>query len=103
MKNLIILALGLMAGAFLPASAQTLPPPQISVTGSAEIKVVPDEVQISVGVETRDENLDEARRQHDIRMADALAFLKKAGVPDKYVQTDFISVEPQFDTRVSFV
>ena len=103
MKNSIVLALGLIAGACLPASAQNQPLPQISVSGSAEVKVVPDEVQISVGIETRDENLDEARRQHDLHMAEALAFLKKSGVPDKYVQTDFISVEPQFDTRISYV
>lgn len=72
------------------------PPPQINVTGSAEIKVAPDEITLNVGVETRDANLNVATRQNDERMATALAFLKKAGVPEKQVQTDFISVDPDY-------
>jgi uncharacterized protein len=91
----------------LPASrgfAQISPqPPQINVSGSAEVKVAPDEIRISVGVETRDENLDEAMRQHDERMKKALGFLKTSGVPDKNVQTDFIDVHPDYDSNFSKV
>jgi len=76
-------------------------PPLISVSGSAEIKVVPDEVRLSVGVETRDAKLDEARRENDERISKALGFLKGSGVKDKDVQTDFISVEPTYDSNVS--
>jgi len=89
-----LLTLAPLAPAF---SQWTQPPPQISVSGSAEVKVVPDEVLISVGVETRNERLSIATKQNDERMTDALKFLKEAGVPDKYVQTDFINVEPEYD------
>ncbi len=70
---------------------------QINVSGSAEIKVAPDEVDVSVSVETRDENLDTARRQNDERTARVLDFLKRSGVKDKDVQTDFLSIEPVYD------
>ncbi len=76
---------------------------QINVSGSAEVKVVPDEIRLSVGAETRDQNLDEARKQNDERIASALAFLKGAGVKDKDVQTDFISVLPDYDYNSSRV
>jgi uncharacterized protein len=87
-----------------PAFAQFAPPlPQINVSGSAEVKVAPDEIRLSVGVETRDQNLDVARQQNDERIAHALAFLKDAGVKDKDVQTDFISVVPDYDYNISHV
>jgi uncharacterized protein YggE len=72
------------------------PPPQVSVSGTAEVKVAPDEVEISAGVETRDAQLDVATHQNNERVATALAFLKNAGLPDKYVQTDSIEVQPDY-------
>jgi uncharacterized protein YggE len=97
MKTRFLLILALAALPLTPAF------PQISVSGSAEVKVVPDEIRLSVGVETRDQNLDVARRQNDERIASALAFLKDAGVKDKDVQTDFISVMPDYDYNSSHV
>ena len=76
---------------------------QINVSGSAEVKVAPDEIRLSVGVETRDQSLDVARQQNDERIASALAFLKSAGVKDKDVQTDFINVVPDYDYNSSRV
>src|SRR6266571_6735658 len=46
--------------AFSQAPAQ---PPMISVSGSAEVKVPPDEIYLRVGVETRHENLEDAKQQ----------------------------------------
>lgn len=77
------------------------PPPQITVSGSAEIKVAPDEVHLSAGVETRSDKLDDARRQNDDRVGKVLQFLKAQGIKEKDVQTDFMSVEPNYDSKVS--
>ena len=52
MKTNLILTMSLAVLPFLSAVSQ-VPPPQISVTGSAEVKVAPDEIHLSVGVETR--------------------------------------------------
>ena len=89
-----------LAAAMLPFTSAFS---QINVSGSAEVKVAPDEIRLSVGVETRDENLDVARQQNDERIARALAFLKGAGVKEKDVQTDFISVEPDYNYNSSHV
>jgi uncharacterized protein YggE len=94
------LALSLAAAALFSAPAfsqQLQPPPQISVSGSAEVKVAPDEIYLRVGVETRDSALETAKKQNDERVARALAFLKSKGVADKDVQTDFISIEPGYE------
>jgi uncharacterized protein len=72
------------------------PEPQITVTGSAELKVPPDEVFIVAGVETRDADLKTATQRNNKQIADALATLKKLGVPEKDIQTDFIQVIPDY-------
>ncbi|HTY89528.1 MAG TPA: SIMPL domain-containing protein [Candidatus Acidoferrum sp.] len=102
MKARLILMLAAALLPLPPALAQS-PPPQINVSGSAEVKVAPDEIHLSVGVETRDAALDVARQQNDERVAGALAFLKRGGVKDQDVQTDYISVEPDYDFNKSRV
>ncbi len=87
-----------------PAFAQfQQPPPQISVSGSAEIRVVPDEIRLSVAVESRSDTLAPARMDNDTRVAGALAFLKQSGIADCDVKTDFISVHPDYDYNRSRV
>jgi uncharacterized protein len=71
-------------------------PPTISVSGSAEVKVAPDEVYLRVGVETRDATLARAKERNDEAVTKTLAFLR-AQVEKKNVQTDFISFEPIYD------
>ena len=86
------------------ALAQTQqPPPQINVSGSAEIKVVPDEIRLSVAVESRNVELGAARVDNDTKIAAALAFLKQANVPERDVKTDFISVQPDYNVNQSRV
>ncbi len=98
MNTRILLVIGLLTLPLLSAAAQSLQDhPQINVSGSAEVKVTPDEVDINAGVETRHERLDEAKRQNDQRVSKALEFLKKNGVKDKDIQTDYINIEPVYD------
>jgi uncharacterized protein len=104
MKTRFLFVLAMATLPFTSAFPQMMTqPPQINVSGSAEVKVVPDEIRLSVGVETRDQVLEVARRQNDERIASALVFLKGAGVKDKDVQTDFISVMPDYDYNSSHV
>src|SRR5438552_3585013 len=90
------LASVLLILALLPAAAERLQP-QVSVSGSAEVKVAPDEVDLKVGVEIRHERLEDAKRQNDQRVSNALRFLKSNGVKDKNVQTDYIIIEAVYD------
>src|SRR5216117_2244008 len=102
MKPHLILAFAIanlsLTQAFSQGPAQ---PPMISVSGSAEVKVAPDEIYLRVGVETRHDNLEDAKKQNDERVSKALAFLKSSDVTGKDVQTDFISIEPTYDSNVS--
>src|SRR2546422_3147459 len=47
-------------------------PPMISVSGSAEVKVAPDEIYLKVGVETRHDNLEDAKKQNEDRKSTRL-------------------------------
>ncbi len=69
MKPHLILAFAIatlsLTQAFSQGPAQ---PPMISVSGSAEVKVAPDEIYLRVGVETRHDNLEDAKKQNDERV-----------------------------------
>ncbi|MGJ7501587.1 SIMPL domain-containing protein [Variovorax sp. RHLX14] len=98
-----ILAAGFGLLALLGAGAASAQlPGQISVSGSAAVRVAPDEVFLTIGVESRDANLQTATRDNSDRVAKALALIKQRyGIPEKNVQLNFIQVEPEFDSRVS--
>jgi uncharacterized protein YggE len=65
----------------------------ISTTGESSVYVTPDEVTISVGVETFDRSLDNSKEDNDKRSRTLLAAIKEAGVEDKHVQTDMLRVQ----------
>lgn len=69
----------------------------ITVTGDAEVRVVPDEVILTFGAETCDKNLGAAKSQNDNCVKKVLALAKKYKIDPKYVQTDHISIEPSYD------
>ncbi len=95
--KIIPLTILTLALSFTTVSAQ----PQITVSGASEVLVAPDEAVIHVGVEIRNESLEQARHLHDDRIKSALTFLKSSGVPDKYVQTDFINLTTDSTTDLS--
>ncbi len=103
MKNLSVVKTALFALLFLAANfpklaAQQLPaPPSVSVSGVAQVKVVPDEICISVAIETRDAQLGHAKLMSDTRMENAIKFLKQNGVKAADIQTGNFSVRPEFD------
>ena len=90
--RLLPLAVLLLFGHFT-ASGQTQQP-TIDVQGTAEVKVVPDEVFIVFGVETSDPSLTTAKSDNDKRIKKLLSIAQEMKIDPKYVQTDFISIEP---------
>lgn len=67
----------------------------ISVSGEAEVRVVPDTVQLSVGVVAYDKVLGKAKALNDDRVKKTMAALTAQGLEAKNVQTDHLSVEPR--------
>jgi len=74
-------------------------PPAIHVSGAAEVKITPDEVDLRFGVYTRSISLDDAKQQNDQRLASTTNFLKASGIDVQDVQTDYLSIEPMYDEK----
>jgi uncharacterized protein YggE len=99
-RSLRLAALALLLAA--PAGAQDPRTPEtrtISVTGSADVQVVPDRAEVALGVETKDPSLAVATRDNDERVRRVLAFLRRSGIPEDRIQTDYISIQPVYDER----
>jgi uncharacterized protein len=93
MKTYISIAAFVLLLMPLVAHAQASPA-SIDVSGSADVKVIPDEVFIVLGVETSDPSLNLAKSQNDETVKKLLAVTKDFQIDPKYVQTDFITIEP---------
>jgi uncharacterized protein YggE len=75
----------------------------ISVSGEAEVRVVPDEVVITLGVETYDADLNAAKADNDTRVAAILAAARVRRIPDNLVRTDFMQLEPRYRSQTDAV
>ena len=71
--------------------------PLISTSATAEVKVAPDQVYVSLGVTVRNKELEAAKRQSDDRVAAVLKSLKENGVAAKDMQTDYLSINPEYE------
>ena len=84
------------------ARAQALPAPPartINVTGEAEVRVVPDEAVLRLGVETVGEDLDATTAATAEAIAAISAVARGLGVPETGIQTDRLSLEPLYASR----
>ena len=93
-----VVALGLTI--FISANAQNVREPHlITVSGDAEIKVAPDEANLSLGVETRDKDLKIAKAQNDGAIKRVLGFATSYGIDARDIQTDYISIRPYYKSE----
>jgi uncharacterized protein YggE len=77
--------------------AQTTTQPTVDVTGEGIVKVIPDEVTVSVRVENTGENTKTLKEQNDATINEVLKFLKKMGIADKDVKTEYMNVSKNYD------
>jgi uncharacterized protein YggE len=71
--------------------------PKITVNGEAVVKVQPDQIIITFGIETWDKNIITAKQENNDIMKKAIIIIKESGIPDKNIQTDYLSIEPRYD------
>jgi uncharacterized protein len=83
------------AAAGAPAAAEA-DARTITVTGDAEVRVVPDEVVLTLGVETLGPELDVAKRQNDDVVKTAMDLAKQQGVKPEQIKTEYLNVEPRY-------
>jgi len=70
--------------------------PKITVNGEAIVKVQPDQIIITFGIETWDKNIMAAKQENNEILKKAVAVIKDSGIPDKNIQTDYLSIEPRY-------
>jgi len=75
----------------------------VSVTGDAEVKVIPNQVLLSLGVGTRDRNLAPAKAKNDTAVRSVLDAIRRFQVDPTDVQTDFIRVDIRYNGSVETV
>jgi uncharacterized protein YggE len=78
------------------ADKSDLPPREIVVGGDAEIKVVPDQVILTMAVDTVDKDLIAAKQQNDERVRKILAVTQQFKIEPRHVQTDQVTIEPRY-------
>ncbi|MCB2203797.1 SIMPL domain-containing protein [bacterium] len=69
---------------------------QINVSGDAVVNVVPDEIIITLGIETSDMDITTAKEKNNDILEDAIDAARREGVEDTDIQTDHLSIEPRY-------
>jgi uncharacterized protein YggE len=102
-KSILLVALVLIA-VFLFAGWAMGDDPQpaaeagsVTVSGEAEVRIMPDEVVLRLGVESSDKDLPTAKQQNDQIVAKVLALAKQYAIPPEHVQTDYLNIEPRYN------
>jgi uncharacterized protein YggE len=97
-----ILAASALAGVGAPtlirASSSDPQPGTISVTGTGSVDTAPDTATMSFGVTTQASTAQEAMSQNSQQTAQLIAALKGAGVDAKDLQTQYVSLDLQYDS-----
>ncbi len=98
MEKSILLLATLLMFSFATFAQSAIEPPLITVNGQAEVRVPPDEVVFTLGVETIDKDILAARTRTDDRVKEVLAIAKRNGIKTEDVQTSYISIQPKYNT-----
>jgi uncharacterized protein len=93
-----MMLLGLSA-ALLPGAVSAADDGQrtITVYGTADVSVTPDEVLLSLSVSTLDKDLAASKRRNDETVAKVLALTKTNAIDEKHVQTSQVTIRPDYD------
>lgn len=96
--KILSMSLTLLLGLVVSASAQKLDDtPLITVTGTAEVMVAPNEVVFSLDVSKTDMDLQVAKRLNDEAVGKVLELARRFSVEPQDVKTDYISVEMKYE------
>lgn len=71
----------------------------VRVSGTAEVKVVPDRAVIELGVERQNASASLAKQAEDAAARKILDSLHANGIEEKDIQTAFLSLRPQYNYR----
>lgn len=98
MKTLLILLSLTLCLSFSVAAQEIDKLPLITVTGTAEVMVAPDEVIFSLDVTKIDKDLQIAKRTNDETVGKVLDLARRFSVAPQDVKTDAISVDMKYES-----
>lgn len=78
------------------AGSEALPPRSITVTGTAHVKVVPDQVALRLQVSSLDQDIHKAKEDNDRRVKSVLALAGEFQIDPKHVQTDRLELNAEW-------
>jgi uncharacterized protein YggE len=93
-KIVLFLFLAAQTTMFAQESKQV---PQISVNGEGRIKVVPDRVEINLGVKNFGKDAAEVKKLNDETVDKVLKYIKKFGIPASDFKTTQVSLNKTYD------
>ncbi len=94
--SVMVIALSAIANAQHPTSQNTPQLPIINVNGEAIVKVDPDKIILTFGIETWDKDILLAKQKNNEILAKAMTILIKQGIEKKEIQTDHLSIHPRY-------
>ena len=68
----------------------------IAVSGNAQVLVVPDQIELRIGILSHDPTLAKAKADNDARSSAVLTRLRELGLPARDVQTDALHIQPEY-------
>src|SRR5258706_1679344 len=97
MISLFGASLLLVASVALCTAQECSPRPRlISVAGTSEVNVAPDQVVLSLGVESRDKDLSIAKSQNDARIKKLFGLARAAAVEPKDIETSTLQMGAEY-------
>jgi uncharacterized protein YggE len=97
---LLVVAVAAVAGIGQPepaGGAADEPKDGITVTGTGQVSAVPDEAEFSLGVTTKGQTARDALTANSAQMRRLIEALKTAGVAEREIRTQDVSVGPAYD------
>lgn len=99
---MIIRLVLLLTLASLPALASPLPKaPHVYVAGSAEVRIQPDTLAISLGISATDPQVAAAKAKVDERTRKLLSECRRLGIPDDDISAASLRIGPHYEYRSS--
>lgn len=96
MVTSIPFAIALCIAPLAQSVSGSAPPRLITVGGSGEVRVPPDEIVITLGVETSSLQLMTARAENDDRIDAMKKAAASRGVRPEHLKTDYLNIEPRY-------
>ena len=96
MRRITALTILLVIACAGAPAAQTSATRTISVNGTAEVRVPPNEVILTVGVETDSPDIARARAENDRRVKAIAQAARELGMPAEHVKTEFLDIQPRY-------